>query len=172
MLVAGKVPVRLPRSLTDGLDAACVVQGTKDFDDEKSYRIPIGIQFIWAAILAGGLVLLPESPRWLLVKNREADAMKSLSRLFSAPENSLVNIKRRISNLANPMSSEVVLEEYREIMANILHERAISSTSYFDCFRYGEGKNRLRVMTGIGLQALQQLTGAHSLFVPFILRSV
>ncbi|KAJ6172166.1 Major facilitator-type transporter ecdD [Penicillium chermesinum] len=39
-----------------------VVQACKDRTDRSSYRIPIGMQFIWAAILAGGLFLLPESP--------------------------------------------------------------------------------------------------------------
>lgn len=51
------------------------------------------------------------------------------------------------------------MDEYHEIMANILHERSLGKTSYMDCFRGGEGKNRLRIGTGIVLQALQQLTG-------------
>lgn len=42
------------------LIAAVVANGTKDRNDALSYQIPIFLQFIWAAILAGGLALLPE----------------------------------------------------------------------------------------------------------------
>lgn len=72
----------------------------------------------------------------------------------------------------------IVNEEFSEIAANIHHERSIGATSYIDCFRSGgAAKTRKRVLvrytqaatsvspradmnkTGIGLQALQQLTG-------------
>ena len=33
---------------------------TKDRPNHSSYRIPVAIQFIWAAVLAGGMVFLPE----------------------------------------------------------------------------------------------------------------
>jgi SP family sugar:H+ symporter-like MFS transporter len=33
---------------------------TKNRPNHSSYRIPIAIQFIWAAVLAGGMALLPE----------------------------------------------------------------------------------------------------------------
>lgn len=42
------------------LIAAVVVNATKDINTTACYRIPIGIQFIWAAILGGGLLVLPE----------------------------------------------------------------------------------------------------------------
>ena len=68
------------------------------------YQIPIGIQvslrccrhnlvraltrvaqFIWAFILGIGLILLPESPRWLIMKGKEDKAQRSLSRLLQQP---------------------------------------------------------------------------------------
>jgi MFS transporter, SP family, sugar:H+ symporter len=33
---------------------------TKNRPNHSSYRIPIAIQFIWAAVLAGGMAFLPE----------------------------------------------------------------------------------------------------------------
>ncbi|KAH9472019.1 hypothetical protein Pst134EA_002648 [Puccinia striiformis f. sp. tritici] len=66
-------------AITIGLLVASVtVNATKDFDSANSYRIPIGIQFVWAAILVIGLTVLPESPRYLLLKGNEEEAWKSL----------------------------------------------------------------------------------------------
>ena len=129
------------------LIAAVVVNATKDFDSANCFRIPVAVQFIWGAILGLGLGFLPESPRWLIMKGREEDAQRSLSRI-----------------LHEPIGSPAVIEEYAEIAANLHHERAIGATSYLDCFRSGDGRNSLRVWTGIGLQALQQLTGCNFIF--------
>ncbi|KAK4701536.1 hypothetical protein P7C70_g4694, partial [Phenoliferia sp. Uapishka_3] len=129
------------------LIAGVVVNATKDFNSASCYRIPIGLQFIWAAILATGLILLPESPRYLIMKGRDDQAMRALSRILSAPED-----------------SPEVNQEFAEIAANLHHERAIGATSYLDCFRNGPGRNGLRMWTGIGIQALQQLSGINFIF--------
>ncbi|SCZ89635.1 BZ3500_MvSof-1268-A1-R1_Chr9g10507 [Microbotryum saponariae] len=129
------------------LIASIVVERTKNINSEASYRIPIGLQFIWAFILGGGLLILPESPRWLLMRNREEDAQRSLARV-----------------LGTDIDSAAVNEEFAEIAASLHHERSLGGSSYIDCFRNGEGKNGLRTWTGIGLQALQQLTGINFIF--------
>ncbi|GAA5914242.1 sugar porter family MFS transporter [Sporobolomyces salmoneus] len=129
------------------LIASIVVNATKDFSGASSYQIPIGIQFVWAAILGIGLFILPESPRWLLLKGRDEDARRSLARIFkSDPDSQTVN------------------EELAEIAANIHHERSLGTATYLDCFRGGPGRNRLRTLTGCGIQALQQLTGINFIF--------
>ncbi|KAL8292787.1 hypothetical protein RQP46_001399 [Phenoliferia psychrophenolica] len=45
------------------LIASVIVNATSDRPNASCFQIPIGLQFIWAAILATGLILLPESPR-------------------------------------------------------------------------------------------------------------
>jgi MFS family permease len=48
-------------AITIGLLLAAVFNNaTKNHPNHSSYRIPIGIQFIWAVILAVGMVFLPE----------------------------------------------------------------------------------------------------------------
>jgi MFS transporter, SP family, sugar:H+ symporter len=42
------------------LFAAIFNNATKNRPNHSSYRIPVAIQFIWAAILAGGMAVLPE----------------------------------------------------------------------------------------------------------------
>merc|ERR1712093_86883 len=128
------------------LIAAVVVDQTKNRNDLGSYAIPIGIQFAWAIILATGLALLPESPRFLIAAGKDEAAQRSLARILAAAPD-----------------SDVVAEQYAEIAASVHHVRSLSSTSYIDCFR-NTNRNRLRTLTGISLQALQQLVGINFIF--------
>lgn len=135
-------------AITIGLLVASVtVNATKDMPTASSYRIPIGIQFIWAAILCIGLMVLPESPRYLLLKGREEEAWKSLTRLYSAP-----------------YDDPDVQAEFSEISASLAREREIGKTTLLDCFRSDKRKNLLRTLTGIGLQGWQQASGINFFF--------
>lgn len=60
---------------------AAVTNATKGRLDKSSYQIPIGTLFIVPLILVVGLFFVPESPRYLLAKGREAEARKSLETL-------------------------------------------------------------------------------------------
>jgi len=127
--------------------AACANEGEKDKPDASGYRWVIAIQFFWAAILCGGMFFLPESPRYLIKKNRPDQARASLARVLRAD-----------------IDSAEVKAEFDEIEANLIHEQSVGQTSYIDCFRNGPGHNRARVLTGIFLQAWQQLTGINVIF--------
>ena len=124
------------------LFASCANEGQKNKTDASGYRWVIAIQFVWAAILAGGMCFLPESPRYLLKKGKFEKSKRNLGLVLRASVN-----------------SPEVQAEYEEIEANLRHEQSVGQTSYIDCFRNGPGRNRLRVLTGIFLQAFQQLTG-------------
>lgn len=125
--------------------AACVGQGTKDKDNRSSYRIPIGIQFVWAGILAGGLFLLPESPRYYVKKGRMDEARSALMRCRGSKD----------------PDSPFIKAELAEIQANYEYEIQIQSTSWLDCFKGGmkPSGNLYRVIVGTSLQAFQQWTG-------------
>jgi sugar porter (SP) family MFS transporter len=127
--------------------ASCANEGEKDKPDASGYRWVISIQFFWAAILAGGMCFLPESPRYLIKRGKNEKARANLGRVLRAS-----------------IDSPEVKAEYEEIEANLRHEQSLGQTSYIDCFRNGPGHNRLRVLTGIFLQAWQQLTGINFIF--------
>ncbi|PLW07350.1 hypothetical protein PCANC_06994 [Puccinia coronata f. sp. avenae] len=135
-------------AITIGLLVASVtVKATNDFDSANSYRIPIGIQFVWAAILCIGLTILPESPRYLLLKGNEDEAWKSLSRLYSAP-----------------YDDPDVQAEFSEITASLEKERSFGKTTLLDCFRTDKRKNLQRTLTGLGVQGWQQASGINFFF--------
>ncbi|KAH9978328.1 MFS monosaccharide transporter [Russula compacta] len=129
------------------LFAAIFNNATKNRPNHSSYRIPIAIQFIWAAVLAGGMALLPESPRWLIKNHRDADAAQALSRLTSLPAD-----------------DPEVLSELEEVRINLKHEEELGESSYLDCFRSTDNRIRFRTLSGIFIQAWQQLTGINFIF--------
>jgi sugar porter (SP) family MFS transporter len=127
--------------------AAIVLNATKDKQSHAAWRTPIAVQFVWAFVLGGGMMLLPESPRYLLHKGREDKARHALGRLTN-----------------RPADSPEVDAECTEITLALEEERAIGSGSYADCFKNTSLKNGLRTWTGIMLQGWQQLTGINFIF--------
>jgi MFS family permease len=132
-----------------------VVYATQNRLDTGSYRIPIGVQFLWALILGIGLIFLPESPRYFIKKGELEKAAIALSRVRS-----------------QPVDSDYIKDELAEIVANFEYEMAlVPSYSYLGgwaaCFKGSlrDGSSNLRrSILGIGLQAMQQLTGINFIF--------
>ena len=135
--------------------ANCVVYASKDRNDSGSYRIPIAVQFLWAIILATGLLLLPESPRWYVKRGLPDRAARSLSIVRGQPED-----------------SEYVQQELAEIIANHEYEsELIPAGSYFAswaaCFSGGlrnPGSNLRLTILGTSMQMMQQWTGVNFIF--------
>ncbi|KAF8187140.1 monosaccharide importer [Pholiota molesta] len=127
--------------------AAIVLNSTKNFNSHSAWRTPIAVQFAWGAILGGGMLLLPESPRYLLLKGRDAAARHALGRLLS-----------------KPADSQEVEDECAAVALGLKLEHEESTGTYFDCFQNNENRHGLRTWTGIFLQAWQQLTGINFIF--------
>jgi len=127
--------------------AAIVNNSTQNRTNHSAWLVPIGMQFIWVSILAIGMLFLPESPRYLIKRGREDKAAINLARLIGA----------------SPGDPEVAAE-LNEIRANLRAEEELGESSYLDCFRFSHNKIFLRTMTGIWLQAWQQLTGINFIF--------
>jgi len=147
--IRGAVVAGYQWAITIGLLLSAIVNNTTESrDNHSSYRIPIAVQFVWAAVLAGGMAILPESPRWLIKKGRNDAAARALSRLTSLPPD-----------------DPVVQADLNDIKANLAAERGIGESGYRDCFRRGEpNKICFRVCSGMALQALQQLSGINFIF--------
>lgn len=127
-------------AITIGLLIAAIVNNaTHKREDTGSYRIPIAVQFAYSLILIIGMLLLPESPRYLIKSGHIDRAIASLSKL------------RRL-----PITHEAIISEAEEIQANHEYELTLGKATYLDCFKGNVGK---RLLTGCLLQGLQQLTG-------------
>ncbi|KAI9807002.1 MAG: Plasma membrane low glucose sensor [Piccolia ochrophora] len=132
-------------AITIGLFLAAIVNNsTQNRPDTGSYRIPVAIQFAWSLIIVGGMLVLPETPRFCIKQNKYDKAAKALSRL------------RRLD-----VTHPALIEELAEIEANHKFEMRMGKASYLDCFKGTLGK---RLATGCALQGLQQLTGVNFIF--------
>ncbi|KAI5865050.1 general substrate transporter [Durotheca rogersii] len=135
--------------------ANCVVYATQARPDSGSYRIPIGIQFLWAIILGIGLFILPESPRYFVKKGKIEQAAKALAFVRG-----------------QPLESDYIKDELAEIVANNEYEmQNIPQTSYVGswtaCFKGSifQGNSSIRrTILGAGLQCMQQCTGINFVF--------
>lgn len=131
-------------SITIGLLTASIVNIlTADMKGAAAYQIPLGLQFTWAVVLSLGLLVLPETPRYLIKRGLKDAAAISLSRL------------RRLDRL-----HPALLEELAEIEANHEYELALGPATYKDVI-FGTPHLGRRTLTGCGLQMLQQLTGVN-----------
>ncbi|KAF5022670.1 hypothetical protein F66182_5218 [Fusarium sp. NRRL 66182] len=140
--IRGSIICAYQLSITIGILAATIINViTSGIDSDAAYRIPLGLQLVPGFILASGILLLPETPRFLVKKGRNEDAGLSLSRF------------RRLD-----MTHPALVSELQEIIANHEYELTLGHDTYKDLF-IGSPYLGRRTLTGCGLQMLQQLTG-------------
>lgn len=129
-------------SITIGLLGASIINiATSKLHSPAAYRIPLGLQLLPALVLTAGLVLLPETPRFLVKQGKKDAAGLSLSRL------------RRL-DITHP----ALIDELQEIVANHQYELSLGPDTYKEIF-VGSPHLGRRTLTGCGIQMLQQLTG-------------
>jgi MFS family permease len=117
-----------------------ICYGSSYLNGKAAFRLPWGLQMIPAGLLYFGLMLLPESPRWLAKKDRWEDAHAVLT---------LVHGK------GDP-NSAFVARELAEIREAVEFERRNSDVTYIELFR---PKMLNRTMIGLFTQIWSQLTG-------------
>ncbi|KAM0411162.1 hypothetical protein ACHAPD_010990 [Fusarium lateritium] len=140
--IRGSIICAYQLSITVGILAASIINViTSGINSASAYRIPLGLQLVPGVILAFGIMLLPETPRFLVKKGRNDDAGISLSRF------------RRL-DITHP----ALVNELQEIIANHQYEMTLGHDTYRALFTRNSSLGH-RTLTGCGLQMLQQLTG-------------
>ncbi|WP_375163883.1 sugar porter family MFS transporter [Phenylobacterium sp.] len=106
-----------------------------------AWRWMFWMQTIPASIFFLTLLLIPESPRYLVVKGRDAEAEAVLTRLFGGAE-----AKRKVAEIRASLAAD----HHRPKLSDLIDKTT--------------GKIRPIVWTGIGLAVFQQLVGINVVF--------
>jgi MFS family permease len=124
--------------------------GSAHAPDSSSFqwRFPLAFQGVPALLLAVCLFWFPESPRQLVEKDNEEEALKVLKRLH-----------------ANGKNDEWIAFEFAEIRRTIQAEKALHVPGWLVMFTVPEW--RIRLMHGTLVQVFTQLTGI-SMPLPFL----
>jgi hypothetical protein len=116
--------------------------GSRHTSDASSFqwRFPLGFQIIPSVLLLVGLIWLPESPRYLIEKDRDDEGMKILRKLHY-----------------NGSNDDWIQTEYNEIRATLSAEKSITVSGWAVMFQVKTWRKRL--LLGTLIQVFTQLTG-------------
>ncbi|KIP07315.1 hypothetical protein PHLGIDRAFT_127752 [Phlebiopsis gigantea 11061_1 CR5-6] len=108
---------------------------------QAQWRVPLGIQLLPAVPLAFFILLLPESPRYLAMKGRDAQALQVLARLHSRGDE----------------NDPFVVAEHQEILEQVRIEKEETRDAWVQLFT--NKSNLRRLFLGVALQFSVQMTG-------------
>lgn len=106
---------------------------------QAAWRVPIALQILLCIPTAVLTIKCPESPRWLMLRGREAEAREVMSALEELPpDHPDINLK---------------VDEIKESLASV------QKMSLADLFTNGHNRNFHRVCLGAWAQWAQQVRG-------------
>ncbi|VUC35203.1 unnamed protein product [Clonostachys rosea] len=117
-------------SITISLIAASIINAiTFNIEGSAAYSIPLSLQFLPALVLTSGILILLETPQFLIIQLRRLD-----------------------------ITHPALVEELEEIQANHQYELSLGSNDYKE-LSYSSPHLSRRTFTSCFIQMLQQLTG-------------
>lgn len=115
--------------------AAGITFGTNNIASSYAWRIPSWLQMVPSLIQVAFIFLIPESPRWLITKERHDEAFDILAK-YHAEGN---------------RESEFVKAEFAQLQATITIEFEHAKKSVMDLVRTSGNRRRLLISTMLGL---------------------
>ncbi|KAJ5290114.1 uncharacterized protein N7443_010367 [Penicillium atrosanguineum] len=107
---------------------------------EFQWRFPLAFQVVPALTLVIGMIFLPESPRYLIEKDKFSEAMQVLRKMHSDGTN-----------------DDWIEAEYTGICRTIAAEKSIAMPGWMPMFTVPQW--RTRMLHGLAVQAFTQMTG-------------
>lgn len=108
------------------------------------WRFPVALQILFAVSMSIGALMLPESPRWFVMKGREEEARYVLAQLG-----------------ATTPDSEAVLRDFNLMKSDVARAKT-SQAGWRTVFTFGKTQEFQRMMVGCSGQFFQQFTGCNA----------
>ena len=143
--VRGSLSSLFQLAITLGILIAYLVNAA--FAPVGSWRWPVALAFVPALVLLVGMYFLPETPRWLVGKDRDDEARKVLSRTRTEEE-----VEQELQEIRRAEEQEGEQAGYRELLAPWV---------------------RPMLVVGVGLAIFQQFVGINTViyYAPTIIKS-
>ncbi|CAG8197762.1 unnamed protein product [Penicillium salamii] len=136
--------------------SAIITLATLFLHNSWSWRIPCLMQAFFPLLQILGLLIVPESPRWLVSKDRREEALAILARYHANGDR----------------NDELVLFEYREICEAIDHENAAGASGWAAFFSTRGAIHRLAICVVVGFMIQWAGNGIVSYYLAPILKTV
>ncbi|KAK3639912.1 hypothetical protein LTR56_010198 [Elasticomyces elasticus] len=104
-----------------------------------AWRFPIAFQIVLALFILAFIPGLPESPRWLILKGREAEAIRVLAALSDREED-----------------DPIIQDEFKAVKDAVFES---ARGSFSDCFKTNRNRNLHRTILAYVNQMFQQISG-------------
>ncbi|KAI0894276.1 hexose carrier protein [Annulohypoxylon nitens] len=118
---------------------------------EASWRFPLAFQCFFAVLVIIPIPWLPDSPRWLVIKDRNEEAYEIMRRLAGAQTD----------------SEQQTQEAFQEIQQSVYHEMALGRITVKSLLANDSIQTTRRLILGAGTQFMQQFGGINILLYYF-----
>ncbi|KAI9371061.1 general substrate transporter [Aspergillus egyptiacus] len=136
--------------------ASWVTLGTLEIPSDWSWRLPSLLQAICTVVILIGVPWMPESPRWLIYKDRHEEALDILVKYHAEGDE----------------TDEFVQLEYAEIKAAIALDKQVGHTNWADFLRSKGNRKRIALITALGLFSQWSGNGLISYYLKYVMDNV
>ncbi|KAG7050138.1 sugar transporter [Colletotrichum scovillei] len=145
------------------------IGGTGDGQSPAAWRLPLALQCVPSVILGAGTFFLPYTPRWLLMKDREEDALATLVRIRRVPSTD-ARLKLELTEIK--VAARFDIETTAELYPGVTSRLKLTLERYKSLFVIRHLNRRLAI--ACLLQLIQQFTGINAIiyYSPTIFRNI
>ncbi|KAM0546482.1 hypothetical protein ACHAPJ_010840 [Fusarium lateritium] len=124
--------------------AAWATFGTRNYDNSWSWRIPSVLQILIPLIVLPGLIMIPESPRYMASKGRQNEARAFLVKYHAEGDESSLLAAFELTEITRSIEMERDLQKsssYREMIATPANRKRTFITVFVGIFDQWAGQN-------------------------------
>ncbi|KAK4496698.1 hypothetical protein PRZ48_012681 [Zasmidium cellare] len=140
MFVVSRIIVGIARSFL----AAWATFGTRDYDNNWSWRIPSMLQLLLPTMVLPGLFMIPESPRWLISQERHEEARAVLVKYHAEGDELSSLVAFEYAEIATSIRMENEFQKnssYRQMLATPTNRKRTFITIFLGFYTQWAGQN-------------------------------